>query len=165
VALLRDQGQRIRLVVVGGSPGGEDDYEPDLRRHVLATRLDEHVVFTGATADPRPYLWASDAFVLPSVREGMPNSLLEAMSCGVPVVASRVGGLPDIVGDEEAGLLVPPADPHALAAALGRVLHDAGLRGRLAAAARRRAASFAAEAVVPTIEALYADAAGVRRAA
>ncbi len=104
--------------------------------------------------------------VVPSVwDEPCPTVALEAMSCGVPVVASRVGGLPDILGDEEAGLLVPPADPRALAAALGRVLHDAELRGRLAAGARRRAASFTAEAVVPRIETLYADAAGARRAA
>jgi glycosyltransferase involved in cell wall biosynthesis len=83
---------------------------------------------------------------------------LEAAAAGKPTVASALGGLADVVVDGETGFLVPPGDVGALAAVLGRLCGDEALRERLGAAARVRAAEFGAEAVVPRVEAAYADA-------
>jgi glycosyltransferase involved in cell wall biosynthesis len=80
---------------------------------------------------------AGDVFVLPSLSEGLPTVVCEAMNCGLPVVATAVDGTPEAVRDGETGLLVPPRDPAALADALGRLLDDADLRGRMAEAALR----------------------------
>jgi glycosyltransferase involved in cell wall biosynthesis len=82
--------------------------------------------------------------------------VIEAMASGRPVIASRIGGIPDIVGDSGAGLLVPPGDPAALRLSIERLLGDPGLRAAMGLAARRRAGSFRAAAVVPKIEQVYA---------
>lgn len=83
--------------------------------------------------------------------------VIEALSRGKPVVASRIGGIPDIVGEDEAGILVTPGDVEGLKEAIRRLLEDAPLRARMGAAALRRAAQFEAEAVVPRIERIYQD--------
>jgi len=80
-----------------------------------------------------------DVFALPSLNEGISNTILEAMATGLPVVASRVGGNPELVTDGEDGLLVPPLEPAAWAAALERVLVDPALAARLGEAARHTA--------------------------
>jgi Glycosyltransferase len=77
-------------------------------------------------------------FVLPSLSEGSPNALLEAMACSLPIVATRVGGVPEIATDGTTALLVPPRQPLALAGAIVRLLDDAALGAELGAAARRR---------------------------
>jgi hypothetical protein len=92
-----------------------------------------------AHAELPAHLAAADLFALASRAENSPLALREALAAGLPVVATAVGGVPAIVRDGADGLLVPPADPAALAAALARVLSDAALRARLAAAARARA--------------------------
>lgn len=97
------------------------------------------VELPGFVADPAPLLAGADLFVLPSAAENCPLALLQAMASGLPVVASRVGGIPEIVRDGTDGLLVPPGDPAALAAALKTLVADAGLRERMGNAARERA--------------------------
>jgi len=106
------------------------------------------------------YLGLFDVFALPSRNEGMGSSLLDAMDYGVPVVASRVGGIPDIVQDGETGLLFPAGDAQALAQALLRLYHDADLRQALAALARAQLPDYTPERMAERYLALYRTIAG-----
>ncbi|MEM9555764.1 MAG: glycosyltransferase [Acidobacteriota bacterium] len=122
-----------QLVLAGDGPDAER-----LRHRVTGHRLDHRVRFLGYLEDPSALYPALDVYALPSLAEGSPNALLEAMGSGCAAVASAVGGVPEALTDGEHGLLVPPADPDALATALERLLGDDALRRRLATAARRR---------------------------
>lgn len=111
-------------------------------RVALARLLDEtglsgSVRFVGQVDDPSPHYRDAQFAVLPSHEEGLPNAVLEAMTAGLPVVATAVGGVPEIIRDGKTGVLVPPRDPRALAAAVARVATDPGLRIRLGQCARR----------------------------
>lgn len=97
--------------------------------------LPPNVRLLGRLDDIRPLLFAADVFAVPSRREGQGIAALEAMAAGVPVVASHVGGLAEMLSDGETGLLVPPDDPEALAAALSRLQDDSRLRQNLAQSA------------------------------
>ena len=99
-----------------------------------------------------------DLSVLSSVSEGFPNSVVEAMAAGRPVVATRVGGTPEAVREQETGLLVPPGDPAALAAAIAQLLQDPGRRQRMGEAARRLAAErYGVRAVIEGLSDWYAS--------
>ncbi len=129
-----------RLRVVGGGPE-----LPSLRRWVAAAGLGEAVTFLGEVPDDRAVrreYFRAEVFCLPSLQEGFGIAFLEAMAAGLPVVGAAAGAVPEVVPDGEAGLLVPPRDPVALAAALIRVLGDGDLRRRLGAAGRRRAEGY-----------------------
>ena len=140
-----------RIVIVGAGPLREA-----LGAQSLRLGLGEHVVFAGERGDVPALLAAADIFVLPSVSEGMPISILEAMAAGRPVVATRVGGVPDLVADGTTGLLVPPRDPVALAAALIRLADSPALGERMGrAGAARLAAAFSAGAMVARTARLY----------
>jgi glycosyltransferase involved in cell wall biosynthesis len=117
----------FRAVVVGDGPD----------RALLPA--DAPLELLGERDDVPELLAASDVFVLFSRSEGLPMSILEAMAAGLPVVASNVGGVPELVADGETGLLVPPGDPQALAAALRRLVENEDLRRRLGARGRERA--------------------------
>ncbi len=118
--------------------------------------LGDHVHFTGRQDDVRSWLAAMDVFVLSSDWEGMPNAVLEAMAVGLPVVATAVGGTPEVVVDGETGLLVPPRDPAALAQAIERLLCDPSLRRRMGEAGRKRVEShFTIEQTIAQTVALY----------
>ena len=96
--------------------------------------------------------------VLPSLKEGLSNSLLESMAAAVPVVATDVGGNPEVVVDGETGLLVPATDPGALAEAICRVLLTPGLRQTFGQAGRRRVLEhFSNERMIRTVERMYED--------
>jgi len=100
----------------------------------------------------------ADVFVLPTWREGFPNVVLEAMAAGLPVVATPVGAIPDMIRDGEEGLLVPARDAAALTHALGRLANDPGLRARLGARARARVeALYSCESVLGDLEALWLE--------
>jgi glycosyltransferase involved in cell wall biosynthesis len=126
-----------KLVIVG-----DGDEGPALRRQVADLQLDGHVVFTGARSDIADLLAMSNLFVLPTLDDVLPTVVAEAMAAGLPVVASDVGGLPEMVVDGVTGLLVPPADEEALADACLELLtdrrkaHEMGLAGRDAAKER-----------------------------
>jgi glycosyltransferase involved in cell wall biosynthesis len=114
LAMLASQGIDATMDLVGSGPD-----EARLRRNVAAAGLDGRVNFAGEQVDPRPYLARADIFVLPSRQEGFSNAILEAMASGLPVVATSVGGNAEAVIDGEGGLIVPPEDGPALAAAIG----------------------------------------------
>ena len=114
---------------------GEGALEGRLRAEARRFGVEADVLFTGArplAALPAYYALA-DVFALPSRFDNSPNVLLEAMACELPVVATRVGGVPRYVSDGENGLLVEPGEPDLLAAALARVLDEPDLRARLVA--------------------------------
>ena len=106
-------------------------------------------------ADPRGHLWAADALVLPSVREGMPNSLLEALACGLPSVAPASAGGDEVL-DGATGIVPASNEPHALASALVALASDGRNREEMRAAARRRSELFDSEHVADAYEQLYA---------
>ena len=151
-----------RLDIIGAGPE-----RPRLEQLVRELGLDGVVAFRGRVSEEelrRAYAGA-DAFVLPSVldarqdTEGLGVVLLEAMNYSVPVIASDIGGIPDIVEHEQTGLLVPPGDEVALAAALTRVLGDRALARRLGDAGRERLRDeFSWDHIVARWEGVYARA-------
>ncbi len=141
----------MTLQLVGDGPEHER-----IRGLVQAADLDEAVQFLGERTDLPAVLRNADLFLLPSESESFGLAALEAMSCGVPVIASRVGGVPEVVIDGETGLLAPVGDIAAMAAHVVRLLADAPLRARLGQAARQRAETvFPLEATVSKYEDLY----------
>jgi glycosyltransferase involved in cell wall biosynthesis len=124
----------------------------------LADRLNvaDRVRFLGDRSDVADLLAACDVFVLPSLYEGLPISLLEAMAAERPAIATAIGGVDEVVRDGDSGLLVPPAQPGELAAALRRLLADEQLRARLAAAGHSLVTSeFSAPDMVRRVVELY----------
>jgi glycosyltransferase involved in cell wall biosynthesis len=119
---------------------GDGPDRPLVEAAIAEAGLSGSIELLGERDDVASQLAQSDVFVLSSRSEGMPISVLEAMAAGLPVVASAVGGVPELVVDGETGVLVPPDDADALADALRRVLDDDALRHRLGDGARRRAA-------------------------
>ncbi len=140
-----------RLVLLGRGP-----MDAELRALAAATP-GSNVVFAGFVDDPAPAFAAADVVALPSKWEGLGLALVEAAQHGRPVVATRVGGIPEVVVDGVTGLLVAPGDEDALAAAITRVLDDRELGARLGDAARTRAAMlFSVERYATDVEELYA---------
>ena len=156
-AALRERIPGVRVVVAGDGPERER-----LEQRIAAAGLGGAVALLGRRGDVGDLLAAADAFCLPSWHEGVPLSVLEAMSAGLPCVATDVGGVGELLAHGEAGLLVPPRRPPALADALARVLADPVLAVRLGTAARERAAAEHAPAVVARrFAALYRELAGL----
>ena len=135
-------------------------------RHAKAAGIVHRCGFLGAysgTEEKSAFMRSLDIFVLPSLTEGTPNSIVEAMACGVPVIASAIGGVTDMV-TPETGLLVAPGDPAALADAMNRLAADPGLRERMGGAARRRYEEvFSPGAVSPLMLNTYRRVAACRR--
>ena len=143
-----------RLVLAGNG-----DVRPLLE---LASQLGvrETLVLPGwiTGAGKREWLARADIFVLPSHAEGLPVSVLEAMICGIPVVATDVGGIPEVVADGAEGVLVPQSDPRALANALSGLLQDGTRRESVATAALARAKrDFAAAPVLAALEEVWRE--------
>lgn len=160
-AIVREYPRVAALVVGGGAAAVKAGLVS------LAERLQvrSHVHFLGPKADVRPYLELCDVFVLPSLYEGMGIALVEAMAMERPCVATRASAVPEVVADGVSGLLVPPANPAELAAAMCRLLADAGLRARMGAEGRRIACErFDVAQGIARLETLYRRVATATRA-
>jgi glycosyltransferase involved in cell wall biosynthesis len=123
----------------------------------LAQQLNffDKIVFSGMREDIPRLLNAIDIFVLPSLNEGMGRVLIEAMVLAKPIVATRVGGVPDVVEDGSSGLLVPPADPDALADAICTIMKNPALASKLASHAAIRSQKFSHTEMIRQLENLY----------
>jgi glycosyltransferase involved in cell wall biosynthesis len=133
---------------------GEGSLREELVREAAGLGVD--AVFHGFVPDVRDRLAAADVFVLPSRGDNAPMSILEAMACGLPVVSTRVGGIPELVSNGETGLLVPPDDPAALAAAIETLTSNPDLRARLGArGAARVSEEFSIESAVQATVDVY----------
>jgi L-malate glycosyltransferase len=154
--VVRGELPDARLVLVGD--GAE---RARIERLAAQLGLLDAVAFTGIVEDPRPYLRQAHVAALTSDEEGFPNSLLEAMAMGRPVVATRVGGIPELVRDGIDGWLTS-VDPNEIARRLLDLLGDREVRARFGASARARAGSFGWERLVLETEAVYRRVAGAR---
>jgi sugar transferase (PEP-CTERM/EpsH1 system associated) len=147
----------LRLVMIG-----DGELLDAARRRLSEAGADGVAWLPGSRDDIPELLGCMDVFVLPSLREGISNTILEAMACGLPIVATATGGTPELIG-EDTGLLVPPTDSAALAAAIRPYVVDGALRqehGRRAAA--RAAAEFSVASMVEKYRDLYERRIGVR---
>lgn len=145
---------------------GEGELREPLERQVRDYHLEKHVLLAGFRTDVLGCMKAFDLFVMSSVTEGLGTSVLDAMACGRAVVATRAGGIPEMVEDGVNGLLVPVRDHAAMADAIVRLLKDAPLRKRLGEAGLARVrARFTVERMVAETVSVYARAAGRPHAA
>jgi L-malate glycosyltransferase len=135
---------------------GDGELRESLQRQIHEHQLDKHVFLTGFRTDILALHKAFDIFVMSSVTEGLGTSLLDAMAAGKPVVATRAGGIPEVVRDGETGLLVDPRDHQGMADALVRLLEDTALRQRMGAAGLALAKErFSAERMVQDTVKVY----------
>lgn len=149
--LLAGRFRTARFIVVGYGPSRE---ELEVRAHLLGVA--DRIVFTGARLDVADILSQATISVAPSLSEALPNVVLESMAVGAPLVATRVGGTPEVVEDGVSGLLVPPCDAPSLAAAIAHLLENPSIARRLGDAAKSRAAScFSMSRMVSDTEDLY----------
>ncbi|MCP4189074.1 MAG: glycosyltransferase family 4 protein [Planctomycetaceae bacterium] len=132
VKQLVDAGQPVQLLIAG-----DGDEKSSLARLIQELQLDSHVKLLGHVANPKAFFQKLDMFVLSSLREGLPNVLLEAMAMSVPVVATRIAGVPKLISHGENGLLVAPDSAEALESAMLDLVQEPALRARLGVSGRR----------------------------
>src|SRR5262245_15295733 len=135
---------------------GEGELRPALERQIKDHHLEKHVFLAGFRPDILSVHKAFDVFVMSSVTEGLGTSLLDAMACGKPIVATTAGGMPEVVEDGLTGLLVPPRDHEAMAEGIVRLLRDEALRTRMGEAGLARVRDqFSSERMVEDTLAVY----------
>jgi glycosyltransferase involved in cell wall biosynthesis len=155
---IADQGHDVQLLLVG-----DGELRPQLEREIQRSGLEGRVLLLGFRSDSLEILQIADIFALPSLEEGLPMSLLEAMATELPVVVSTVGAMPDVVRDRQEGLLIPPGDVLRLTSALLELLENPALAATLATGARRRVeALFSSRRMYEQYRAVYQDLLGVR---
>jgi glycosyltransferase involved in cell wall biosynthesis len=136
-SLIPDVRTRARFIIVG-----DGKCRQDLEKQARGLGLEDCFQFAGFQDQTSAFLRSFDIFVLPSLSEGLSSAILSAMASSLPVVATRVGGIPELIRNEEEGLLVPPGDPAALAEALGRLCNDPEARLLMGRKGRARVEKF-----------------------
>ncbi len=151
IARLADRWPGMRCVLIG-----DGSWRLELEAQIQRLGLNDRIRLLGTRHDVSAWLGAIDLFVLPSKDEGLPMAVIEAMGAGCPIVSTIVGGIPELITDEEHGLLVPPGDVNALAEVIERLLRDRALARRLGQAAQAKfAARFDMRQIIRRTEDLY----------
>lgn len=151
---LLPENKNIKLVFVGGGDG-------TTRNQEMTKNIKDNVIYTGYRNDVNKFMNAADVLVLPSLSEGCPVVLLEASASGIPVIASRVGGVPDLVEDGKTGIIVNPKDIPDLKRALLKLLNDSELKLEMGKKARRRIElEFTWDKICDKLEAFYSEVIG-----
>ena len=151
--MLLRQGANVKVLVVG-----DGSIRPDLMTQTRELGITDNVVFLGHREDTDVLLQALDIFVLPSLSEGIPMALLEAMAASRAVVASRVGGIPEIIEDEVEGFLIEPMDVHSLAERCRRLIESPDVARRMGEQARKRVErDFSATAMADLVASVYTE--------
>jgi glycosyltransferase involved in cell wall biosynthesis len=149
--LLRDRFPEARFIVLG-----DGEIKPELTRRFKELGLESRAILTGFRTDTGRFLREFDVSVLPSLTEGLSNTVMESMAAGVPVVATRVGGTPEIVVDGVTGFLVEPRDVSGLANSIATLIEDRQFARRMGDAGRRHILEqFSIERAVGKLEDLY----------
>lgn len=149
----REIGRKVRLLLAGVGP-----FEAEYQKQVRNLGVEQNVVFLGFRRDVPDLMSAADIFVLPSVAEAFGLVLTESLYLSTPVVAARTGGIPEIIQDGVDGLLVEPASPESLAAAISRLANDADLYQEMAGAGREKVLrQFGFEQMVRSYEKIYSE--------
>lgn len=152
-ALVKKQVPGVQLLIIG-----DGCLRRALEEETKQNQVADGIIFTGLRNDIPSLLSAIDLFVLPSLWEGLPNVVLEAMAAGLPVVATAVGGMPELVVENETGILVPPHDPEALAVAIIDLLANTPRMNMMGKSGRQRAQKcFSMEKTVYNTHAVYTD--------
>ncbi|MDA1000284.1 MAG: glycosyltransferase family 4 protein [bacterium] len=156
IALLEKYPKAQFLLIGAGLFSGESAHERALRNKVHERNLHDRIHFCGYQSDVRPFMAALDVCVVPSDQEGCGRAIFEAMAMEKPVIGTGTGGTPEIITDEETGILIPARDPAALATAMERLLEDDALRKKMGGAGRRKVeAQFTLEAHALKTETAY----------
>jgi len=149
MALLRDSHPDAQLVVLG-----EGKMRHKLERHARKLGVSDRVLLHGFVPDVSPFLHGCDIFVLPSLYEGMPNAAMEAMVHGKPAILTRVDGAEELIPNEDIGTLIPPKDPKAIAAAIGKYIQNEHLRNTTGENARKHVLQhFARQRMIDELDA------------
>src|SRR6266850_5992781 len=157
-AMVRSRVPDARFLIAGETSPMDREYLGELQQYAERCGVAESVIFTGLRRDVPAVLSSLDVSVMPSLNEALSNVVLESMAAGAPTVASRVGGTPEAIVDGVTGVLVPPADPSALADAIVQLLNDGRLATHLGAAARARIVDhFSVRRMVRSTEDLYVE--------
>jgi glycosyltransferase involved in cell wall biosynthesis len=145
-------GDRLLFILAGGG-----ELETELQQKTREAGIDRQVCFIGWVPNDQISGWmnAADVLILPSLHEGMPNTILEALACGVPVVASRVGGTTDLIQDGINGLLIEPASSESIVEKLDFLIKDRGLYERLRNNARMIGEEYRADWQTKALEKIY----------
>jgi len=133
VARVGAEREQVRLLLVGGGP-----LHDTLAARIRELKLDERALLLGERSDVAALMKATDLLVAPSLREGMSNVILEAMALGLPVLATRVGGTPEVIEDGRHGVLVDPTDTQALGDAMLQLIDDPVRRQAIGQAGRQK---------------------------
>ena len=149
---MRQDGERVCAWVLGDGPMSKE-----LKRHAETLPHPDRIRFFGRRDDIENYLPGADAFVLPSIKEGFSNALLEAMASGLAIVATDVGGNAEAIRDGRDGLIVEPNDPDALEEVMLKLWTKRDLRASLAVSAAERAQTFSLDQMQRNVEALYLE--------
>lgn len=153
ISLATGQQPAVRLALVGDGPE-----KAHIEQLIAKLGLQQRVRMLGQRRDVPELLAAADAFLLSSLSEGIPVTIIEAMAAGLPVASTKVGGVPEVIDDEVTGLLAPPGDAPKLAAAIVRLASDVALRTKLAANGKVRAESrFSETEMVQRYDRIYAE--------